>query len=245
MKKLIKKTACAITVFILVITQFSFVNNNIPEKKPYSGLAVKSNTYSSLYDGLQLNTLNLSREAFDLALDGYNYLLSASKIKNEGILSIIDFSLPSKEKRLFVIDLEKGTLLFNTYVSHGRNSGKEQASQFSNEPESFKSSLGFYTTSNTCTGKHGYSLKLKGEEQGINDNALARGIVMHSAPYVNEDIIKMQGYIGRSQGCPALSEQVYKPLIEKIKNGTCLFIYSPDKFYMQHSQILKNITPVS
>src|SRR5207249_9968842 len=125
-------------------------------------------------------------------------------------------------------------------VSHGRNSGKEMASEFSNALESFKSSLGFYVTSDTYNGKHGYSLRLEGEEPGINDNAFSRGIVMHTAPYVNEHLIQMQGYIGRSEGCPAVPQKLYKPIIEKIKNGSCLFMYSPDKGYMTHSQIINN-----
>jgi len=113
------------------------------------------------------------------------------------------------------------------------------ANQFSNTPESYKSSLGFYVTQETYNGNHGYSLKLEGEERGINDNAENRAIVMHSAWYVNESIIRSQGYIGRSEGCPAVSEELSAPIINKIKNGTCLFLYSPDKNYLTQSRILK------
>jgi hypothetical protein len=193
-----------------------------------------------LYDSLELSTKGLSRQAFEYALTGYNNLLNEGKIVKNNILSILDFSLPSGKKRLFVIDLEAGQLVYNTYAAHGRNSGTDMATQFSNQPNSFKSSLGFYVTGDTYTGKHGESLRLNGEEQGINDNALARGIVMHSAAYADENIVATQGYIGRSQGCPALPQNMSKNIINTIKNGSCLFLYSPNKDYMAHSKILRN-----
>lgn len=193
----------------------------------------------SIYDSLDLNSLGLSRQAFEYALTGFTNLLNTGKIRKDNLLSILDFSLPSGKKRLFVIDLTSGELVFNTYAAHGRNSGTSVATQFSNKTNSYQSSLGFYITGETYNGKHGCSLRLEGEEQGINDNALARGIVMHSASYVDESIIAQQGYIGRSQGCPALPGNIYKEVIEKIKNGSCLFLYSPDKYYASHSKILK------
>jgi len=195
----------------------------------------------SVYDDLQLNQLGLSRYAFDYAMKGYNYLLSSGKLTNDQIISIVDFSQTSSKKRLYIIDLKNKKLLFNTYVSHGRNSGREMANEFSNEPESNKSSLGFYVTGDTYMGKHGFSMRLFGEEKGINDNANSRAIVMHSAAYVSENAIRMQGFVGRSLGCPALPENLYKPIIEKIKKGSCLFLYSPDKYYATHSDILKKV----
>lgn len=192
----------------------------------------------SVYDSLKLQTLGLSEMAYQTALKGFNSLCAAGKIANNSIVSIVDFSLPSSQKRLFVIDLKNFKLLFNTYVAHGRNSGKEFANQFSNDPESFKSSLGFYVTKDTYNGAHGFSLHLEGEEKGINDNAYSRSIVMHSAAYVGENIVKSRGFIGRSLGCPALSSKVFKPIIEKIKNGSCLFLYSPDAHYLSHSRLL-------
>lgn len=191
-----------------------------------------------LYDSLQLSTLGLSKAAFEYALTGYNALVETGKIQKDNILTIIDFSLPSNSKRLFVIDLVSGELLFNTFVSHGRGSGTVLATRFSNAFNSFKSSLGFYTTADTYTGKHGYSLRLEGQEAGINDNAFNRGIVIHSANYVNEQAAKNRGYIGRSQGCPAIPEALKKPIIETIRNGSCLFVYSPDKYYAAHSKLL-------
>ena len=172
---------------------------------------------------------------------GYKFLLAAGKINNSEVLTIADFSKPSCKKRLFVIDVKNEKLLFNTYVAHGRNSGREVATTFSNDAESFKSSLGFFVTGDTYNGKHGFSLRLLGEEKGINDNANNRAIVMHSAAYVSEDAIRMQGYAGRSLGCPALPVEMNKPIIEKIKNGSCLYLYSPDRYYAAHSTVLKKV----
>ncbi|MEO9211051.1 MAG: murein L,D-transpeptidase catalytic domain family protein [Ginsengibacter sp.] len=201
----------------------------------------KSNALNAeiIYAKMNLQEMGLSEEAFNYAFQGYEYLLSQNKLENEDILTVLDFGLPSSAKRLFVIDLKNQKVLYNTYVAHGRNSGKEYASQFSNEPESFKSSLGFFITKGTYFGAHGFSLQLEGEEKGINDNALSRAIVMHSADYVNKNLIKQQGYIGRSLGCPALPKELYKPIIEKIKDGSCLFIYSPNQGYATHSKILQ------
>lgn len=195
---------------------------------------------AGMYDSLRLNVMGLSQQAFKYAMQGFNFLVKAGQLSNDKIISIVDFSLPSCKKRLFIIDLEKMDVIFNTYVAHGVNSGKEFANSFSNIPQSNKSSLGFYETMDTYNGKNGYSLHLMGLEKGINDKADRRAIVMHGADYVNEDLIQSQGYIGRSWGCPAIPENLHKPIINTIKNGTCLFIYSPDKKYLSHSRILKN-----
>ena len=198
----------------------------------------EGNTVNSMYDALRLNLLGLSRQAFEYAMKGYDYLVRAGKLTNEKILSIVDFSLSSNKKRLFVIDLEKLKVVFNTYVAHGKNSGLEYARHFSNSPESNQSSLGFYETLNTYNGRNGYSLQLEGLESGINDNAEKRAIVMHGAAYVNEKLIQAKGHIGRSFGCPAIPENMKTPIINKIRNGSCLFIYSPDKNYLKRSKIL-------
>ncbi len=197
-----------------------------------------ANNKLHIYNNLKLESLGLSKEAFEYGIKGFENLLAAGKLHNDQIISIVDFSKASSKKRLFVIDVKNSRVLFNTYVSHGRNSGRELAQEFSNEPESFKSSLGFFVTGGTYDGKHGFSMRLNGEEPGFNDKALSRAIVMHSAEYINESVIKSQGFIGRSLGCPALSPAVYKPVIEKIKNGTCLFLYSPNKSYLTHSKII-------
>jgi L,D-transpeptidase catalytic domain len=241
MVKLVKKSVSVFAVIIALAIQFSFANGkkseNIGAEVNRPAVTV-ANSNLSLYNKLNLSVAGLSKEAFDYAMKGYQYLLAQGKIANDETLSIVDFSLPSSAKRLFVIDVKKAALLFNTYVSHGRNSGLATATEFSNEPNSFKSSLGFYITGNTYDGKHGYSLRLEGEEPNFNDNAASRGIVMHSAPYVNEALARGRGYIGRSEGCPAVPENLYKPIISKIKNGSCLFLYSPDQNYLSHSSIL-------
>ena len=198
------------------------------------------NAFGKLYDSLRLNFMGLSQQAFQYAMQGFDYLSKAGKIANDRVISIVDFSQPSSKKRLFIIDLDRQKVVFNTYVAHGVNSGKEYAEQFSNRPESNQSSLGFYETMDTYNGKNGYSLHLQGLEKGINDNADSRAIVMHGADYVSEGFIQSQGYLGRSWGCPAVPEKLHKPIINTIKNGTCLFIYSPNKNYFIHSKILKD-----
>ncbi|HEY8956983.1 murein L,D-transpeptidase catalytic domain family protein [Chitinophaga sp.] len=234
-------------VFIITISLFVFLFTNFTNLTPVKSTAaaqpataVKTDSVQreSLYDMMRLDTTGLSRDAFENAMIGFEHLQENGRIKNPDVLSIIDFSLPSTKKRLFVIDLKNKLLLFNTLVSHGRNSGKDMANTFSNQMNSFKSSLGFYITGDTYTGEHGYSLRLEGEEAGINDNALSRGIVMHSADYVNDKLGKLQGYIGRSLGCPAIPENVHRKVISSIRNGTCLFLYSPDKYYSAHTKIL-------
>lgn len=207
---------------------------NLPGKEKNSGI-------SFLYSELQLGQMGLSRQAFEYAMKGFEYLKQNGGIDNDAVISIVDFSLPSSAKRLFVIDLNNNKILYCTYVAHGHNSGLEYASRFSNKPESNKSSLGFYKTLGTYNGDNGYSLRLEGLEKGINDNANRRDIVIHGAAYVSEGLIRAQGYIGRSQGCPALPEKLHKPIIDKIKNGTCLFIYGKDKNYRNRSRILKAV----
>ncbi len=191
-----------------------------------------------LYDSLNLEERGLSHDAFDLAVTGYEKLVNTGKIKREGIITIADFSKSSAKKRLFVIDLDNYKILFNTYVAHGMNSGAEFAKKFSNIPESFQSSLGFYTTTDTYDGKNGFSMNLTGLEKGINDLANSRAIVMHGAAYANESFIRIKGYLGRSQGCPAVPENMNKPIIQKIKNGSCLFIYGKDAKYARLSKLV-------
>ena len=194
---------------------------------------------SGIYDSLKLGSLGLTQTVFDYAYQGFSYLKEIGKISNDHIISIVDFSKSSAQKRLFIIDLKSMKVLFNTYVAHGQNSGEEYARQFSNSIESDESSLGFYETADTYMGKNGYSLRLEGLEKGFNDNAYEREIVMHGASYVNEQLIRKRGYIGRSWGCPAVPQRLHKYIINKIKNGTCLFIYSPDRNYITHSDIIK------
>lgn len=209
---------------------------NLTSIKPLLPTLVKQ---TDIYDSLKLAKLGLSRKAYDFALKGFDYLLAKGKIANNNIISIADFSEPSSKKRFFIIDLKNYKILFNTYVAHGQNSGREMADNFSNKHESLASSPGFYVTKETYYGSKGFSLRLEGEEQGINDNALSRGIVMHAAPYVNESLAKGRGFIGRSWGCPAVAPELSKAIINKIKNGSLLFLYTPQEKYISSSRILK------
>ncbi len=194
----------------------------------------------ALYETLDLDNMGLSDEAYDMAVNGYLKLKDTRNIRKDELLTIIDFSLPSTQKRLFILDVEAGKVLYHTYVAHGRGSGKLIAETFSNIPESYQSSLGFYETSGTYIGKNGFSMKLKGLETGINHKAEERAIVVHGAPYVSEQFIRQQGFLGRSHGCPALPENLNRPIIEKIKDGSLLFIYSNRADYAKKSKLIKS-----
>lgn len=191
-----------------------------------------------IYTTTNLQQFGLSREAFDLAWKGYQYLLNNHSVSRGTYLTICDFSQSSKQKRLYIIDVENHQLVTHTYVAHGKNSGGEYATRFSNTNESLQSSLGFYVTSNTYMGKHGLSLKLQGVDPGFNDKAMQRTIVIHGAAYVDEARLKAGMYMGRSWGCPAVPQKESAGIIQTIKNGTCLFIYHPTKNYLANSKIL-------
>lgn len=143
------------------------------------------------------------------------------------VVTLIDFSLPSTAKRLWAINLETGEVLLNTYVAHGRNSGDNEARQFSNIPESYQSSLGFFLTDQVYVGKHGNSMRLKGLEKDINDKAWDRAIVIHGADYATDGFIQKYGRLGRSFGCPAIPPEVTDKFINTVKGGSLLFIYHP------------------
>lgn len=244
------------TLFFLLQIPFGFaksktIGKNLIEKginpsgsalRPVANVSKKiiSVFSNSLYDSLRLESMGLTRQVFDYALKGFNFMVKMGMLGNKEIISIVDFSKPSSEKRLFIIDLQNVEVLFQTYVAHGSKSGKEFATHFSNALSSNKSSLGFYETLNTYIGGNGYSLRLKGMERGINDNASKRSIVLHGAGYVDERLIHSQGYIGRSWGCPAVPTALNRSIIDRIKNGSCLFIFSPNSKYHTRSKILNS-----
>ena len=178
-----------------------------------------------------------SPDVFEMAYKGYITLKGKNGL-NRNILTIADFSLPSTEKRLWVFDMDKKEILFNEWVAHGKNSGENYAAKFSNIPHTNMSSIGFYITGDTYSGKHGLSLYLDGQEEEFNSKARERAIVIHGADYVSENFIKAYGRLGRSFGCPALSMDSYKQIIESISRGSCLFIYYPDKTYLKRSTVL-------
>lgn len=178
------------------------------------------------YDSL-LKEHQVPAEAFVIAYKGFKSLLDSNLLQNDSLVTIVDFSKPSNTERFFIIDIKNQSMVEKTLVAHGQRSGELFAEDFSNQKTSHKSSLGFYKTIQTYEGKHGYSLQLEGLEEGINDNAKDRAIVIHGAHYVSYNYIKQNGRLGRSYGCPALSYNVSKEIIDLIKDESCLFIYHP------------------
>ena len=154
-------------------------------------------------------------------------------------LAVIDYSLPSTQPRLWVFDVARGRLLFQELVAHGRNTGEKLAERFSNVEGSKMSSLGLYQATDTYYGSNGYSLRLRGLDAGFNDNALARAIVMHGAPYVSEAIAERVGRIGRSWGCPAVRQEVARTVIDTLKGGALIFAYYPDRKWLNESPMLR------
>lgn len=184
---------------------------------------------------LRSQASNIDGKVLHLALTAY---IKARKHGYVGkqILTVIDYSKPSSEKRMWVFDLNSNRMLFNTWVSHGKNSGGMNATSFSNSPGSLKTSLGVFITDETYTGKNGYSLRLRGLERGVNDSAYSRAIVIHGAPYANAD--NMRNSVGRSWGCPAVGTQLAKPIINTIKEKSVMFAYGPDRNWLAKSSFL-------
>lgn len=192
----------------------------------------------SVYNSLNSNNFKMPElKTFSEALKGF-YLLKEKGVIKKNILTLIDFSLSSNSKRLWVIDLTSNTILFNSLVAHGRNTGEEFASAFSNLNSSFKSSLGFYATGEIYQGKHGASLRLDGLENGVNDNARERGVVMHGADYVSESFIRDHKRLGRSQGCPAVPVELTNEIIQLIKDKSCLYIYHPSRSFSMEERLI-------
>lgn len=187
------------------------------------------------FDEMELDG-KVSFTAFQKAFEGYHKIST----KHKNILTLIDFSQPSTAKRLFVFDLNQKRLLFSSVVSHGKNSGTNYATLFSNKVGSYQSSLGFYLTEQTYQGKNGYSLILNGLEKGFNDRAKQRAIVMHGASYANPSVANRTGRLGRSFGCPAIPEKLVHPIIDAIKEGSVLFIYANNENYLANSPLTQS-----
>ncbi len=219
-----------LTITLFLFTSFTAHLNANPtstKSKSKKTNLITESAAVALYSDLQTNQYELPKLAsFTQALKGF-YKLKEKGIIKKDILTLIDFSLSSNVKRLWVIDLASKTILFQSLVAHGRNTGEEFANSFSNAAQSFKSSLGFYATGEVYNGKHGLSLRLDGLEKGINDNARNRGVVMHAADYVSNSFVKSNKRLGRSQGCPAVPVALSKEIISAIKDKSCLFIYHP------------------
>lgn len=222
------------TISLLLIGFFSFTINSefshIPESTKLTETLINKSIEAkveAVYNNLATNSFMLpKKKSFTKAMEGY-FQLKERGVVQKDILTLVDYSLSSKVNRLWVIDLKNNIILFQSLVSHGRNSGNEFAAKFSDKPESYQSSLGFYVTGETYYGKHGYSLRLDGMEKGVNSNARARAIVVHGADYVSEKFAQQNGRLGRSLGCLALSQDLTKEVIDTIKNKSCLFVYYP------------------
>jgi hypothetical protein len=176
----------------------------------------------------------IDKKALTLALTAYQKAAMEGLAKKP-ILTVIDYSKPSSEERLWVFDIINDKLLLNTHVAHGQNSGGTTPTHFSNKTSSKESSLGTFVTQSTYSGSHGYSLNVKGLEKGINDNVYSRRIVVHGANYVEPGFIKSVGHAGRSWGCFAIAQTLSKSLINLVKDGSVIFAYYPDKQYFSHS----------
>ncbi|MEJ1240758.1 murein L,D-transpeptidase catalytic domain family protein [Chryseolinea sp. T2] len=204
----------------------------------FSDELVFEDSIQSLYRSINLEEYNLSYKVFKYAMTGYFNLSQQGKLSDKKMISIIDFSKKSTLKRFYTIDLEALAVKFFTYVSHGKNTGEDEAKSFSNVVHSNQSSLGFYVTGETYVGSKGYSLKLDGMEKGYNDRIRERAVVIHNAEYVSEAWIKKYGRLGRSQGCPALPVELGKKIIDVVKEKTMVFAYFDDEQYLRSSSIL-------
>ena len=193
----------------------------------------------SVYDSLNIKN-KIDYSIFQKAYLGYIQILN----KNPGVLIIIDYSKPSNEERFYVLDLNKKKLVYSTRVAHSKNSGLEIPLQFSDDPNSYQSSLGFFVTLGEYNGAYGYSLRLKGLEENINANAEDRAIVIHGGDIVEDEYIKKFGFAGRSLGCPVLPHSLTREIIDFIKHGRVLFIYGNDEEYVDNSAYLSKLAPV-
>lgn len=220
--------ACCVLAFLAACAPHLPVTRELPVPGPAPPVATRPATRTP--SGLRPEVFDLARHAFACGRS-HGYF-------DRPVLTVIDYSLPSTERRLWVVDLATGDVLFHELVAHGRNSGENMASAFSNRLGSKQSSLGLFRTEGTYVGGHGYSLRLSGLERGVNDAARQRDIVIHGAPYVSAEFVARIGRLGRSWGCPALDPRVHERVIDQIKNGTALFVYYPDADWLARSEFL-------
>ncbi|HWI19511.1 MAG TPA: murein L,D-transpeptidase catalytic domain family protein [Vicinamibacterales bacterium] len=181
---------------------------------------------------------SIETDVFDLALGAASCAIKSGAVDNPSTLTVIDYSKPSSEKRLWVFDLRSRELIYEELVAHGQGSGLGMATQFSNEPETHRTSLGLFKTDKPYVGRNGYSLRLDGLDRGFNDRARERAIVMHGAPYVSAQFVKATGRLGRSHGCPAVSADVARAMIDRVKGGGLVFAYYPDAQWLKASKYL-------
>jgi len=227
-------------VLIFILSTFLYFSNAQTGLSKERQLALKKAELNikELYNELNAAQYDLSFTAFRYAYIGYQTMKKQHRLNNKELFSIIDFTKDCNSKRFYTIDLEKMKIVYYTYVAHGKKSGERMATSFSDAVESNKSSIGFYITGSTYNGGNGYSLILHGDEKGYNSNLAKRSVVVHAADYANEDYIARNGRMGRSLGCPALPENIYKQVIETIKEKTMIFAYYNDAKYLKTSKYL-------
>ena len=182
----------------------------------------------------------IDAHVFELALNAAQCAVRSGAVADPSTLTVIDYSKPSTEKRLWVFDLRSHDLLYEELVAHGRGSGDNLANVFSNDPDTHASSLGLFLTEDTYVGKNGYSLRLKGLDEGFNHRAGERAIVIHGAAYVSEEFVKQNGRLGRSWGCPALREGVAREVIDRVRGSGIVFSYYPNQDWLESSKYLND-----
>jgi hypothetical protein len=235
---------------VLFASTPTFANDGegLPGDKNFPSLISNSSIHSpafkklcdSIYDKVGLLSFGLEREVFYKAYKGYQYLLNKKKLRKSNLLTICDYSQSSTSERLYVIDLKAGKLIYNTFVAHGKYSGEEFATSFSNIENSNKSSLGFMVTAETYIGKAGLSMRFDGIERGINDQVRSRDIVLHGSTFVSRSL-SGSGTISKSLGCPAVPFGIHKKIIETIKGGSCFYVNHSDRWYTRTSPVLNSL----
>lgn len=227
---------------VLILSSFVFnrAENSLVNTPPAEDEEMLVDLVSFAEDSYNhLGTKDLFFKPYNLALKGYFDLHSKGLLRNPDYLTIVDMTKSSNEPRMFIIDTKTWQVIHKSLVAHGMNTGEEYAQDFSNEEHSHQSSLGFFLTGEVYNGKHDMSVKLDGLEYS-NNRARERGVVIHAADYVSKEYIKDNGRLGRSYGCPALPRAGYESVVEKIKEGSCYFIYYPDKYYMKKSKFINS-----
>ena len=229
-----KSTSILTLILLVILTSFS---NDYPTEKA----EIKEPVLSFCQYSDQLfecvNDEGINNEAFNIALNGYYNLIANEELENPKYLTIVDMSMSSNQERFYIIDMETQELVYKSLVAHGKNTGEEFAYNFSNKERSYQTSLGFYKTAETYDGKRGFSMKLDGLEYS-NNNARDRGVIIHGADYVSEKFIEENGRLGRSLGCPALPMNEFAEVIELLKEGSCIYVYYPQKYYLSKSKLV-------
>ena len=227
-----------VSVLIVLLCLIGVSSSAVPTATAKTTRAVKAHASAPLLTVDPANAGGIAPDVLQLAVGAVSCAVNSGAIEKPHTLTVIDYSLPSTKPRLWVFDVPSGRMLFNELVAHGRNTGENLATRFSDTMNSRQSSLGLFVARDTYVGGNGYSLRLDGLEPGFNGHALDRAIVMHGAPYVDVALAKQQGRIGRSWGCPALREAIARDVIDTVRGGGVIFSYYPDEKWLTASRFL-------